>query len=318
MLGQLDIWKRSQSITDLLASPQTPLPLKQQLKQILKIRSFATQVLHLPDNSSYTYYVDLQRPFVVWNVFAARPLALELKTWCFLIVGCLSYRGYFSPLAAQNLAAELRQQGYEVYVTGIIAYSTLGWLTDPVFNTFAKWPAPYLAGLMFHELAHQQLYLPNDTTFNESFATLVEEEGVKRWLAKFATPQEIIEYQQAHQRHQTFIAWVSTARDELAQLYLQRGLSQAQLQAQKEIIFARLREKYVESKRKSIEFASYDDWFRELNNAKLLAVVTYNDYVPVFQTLLAQQQGNLLAFYHAAAQFKQLTPPQRRLKLQEN
>lgn len=316
--GQWDLLNRMQPITQVIKQDTSSSQLKQQLSEILKIRTFASQVLHLPDNPSYTYYADLDKPYVVWTVFAAPPLTLQLKQWCFPIVGCVSYRGYFNSAAAQVLAQQLRAEGYDVYVAGVAAYSTLGWFNDPVLNTMLTWSTAQIAGLIFHELAHQQLYLKNDTVVNESFATIVETVGVERWLARYGTTQAIIEYQHARQRRQAFIKLVLATYYQLQQLYHQPW-SPTKLTAAKQAVFDTLRTQYMVLKNEHWQgYSGYDDWFaQDLNNAKLLAVVTYQDFVPALQILLAQQQGNLSQFYQQVANLGHLPLEQRHAYLRQ-
>jgi len=315
--GQWKILSQRQPIQPLLKDTTIPVPLKQRLSHILQIRTFATEQLQLPDNSSYTDYVDLKRPFAVWSVFATPAFSFVPKSWCFWIVGCVSYRGYFSESAAQALAKQLREQGYDVYLAGVAAYSTLGWFADPVFNTMLRWSKPRLAGLIFHELAHQQLYIPNDTAFNEGFAMAVEYEGVKRWLAKYGTQAEIKNYQLSQQREAEFINLILTARRGLEQSY-QNHTSPTQLAAAKTKGYAQLREDYQQLKASWGGYAGYDRWFeQDLNNAKIASIATYQDFVPHFQALLAQLDGDLTRFYHQVAELKKLSLTERHAWLVE-
>jgi predicted aminopeptidase len=245
--GHLSIIQQTEPITKILAESEDS-QLKQQLETILNIKTFATDVLHLPKNASYTDYVDLKRPYVLWNVFATLPFSLELKQWCFLFVGCVSYRNYFTEDLAQSLAEELRQQGYDVYVAEIVAYSTLGWSNDPVLNTMLAWPTPQLAGIIFHELAHQQLYIKDDSAFDESFASTVEQVGTERWLARYGTTQEIADYQQSTRREQEFIDLIMTTRGELEKIY-QQSLPAEQMTLAKQRAFDQLQQRYVQLKR---------------------------------------------------------------------
>ncbi|MDM8561112.1 aminopeptidase [Candidatus Parabeggiatoa sp. HSG14] len=309
--GQWDIFKRSQPIDSILTNEMTPTLLKQQLTNVLKIRAFASEVLHLPENQSYTYYADLERPFVVWSVFATPAFSFEPKQWCFVVVGCMSYRGYFSEADAQQLATKLRAQNYDVYVAGVPAYSTLGWFDDPVLNTMLRWSQTQIAGLIFHELAHQKLYISDDTAFNEAFATAVEYIGIERWLTRYGTSHDIAEYQQSQQRQAEFIELVLTTRNHLQHIY-QQNESPKQKQAAKILAFDTLRTHYTELKKRWNGYAGYDHWFsQDLNNAKLLSVVTYQDLVPAFQILLSQQDGDLLAFYKKIEQLGKLPIEQR-------
>jgi predicted aminopeptidase len=310
--GQWEILSRSQPIELLTTQSTTPPLLKQQLTEILKIRKFASEVLHLPDNDSYTDYVDLERTSVVWSVFATPKFSFEPKQWCFFIVGCVSYRGYFSKARTQDLAQTLRAQDYDVYVANIPAYSTLGWFDDPVLNTMLAWPLYDIAGLIFHELAHQKIYIKNDTAFNEAFAMTVEYVGVERWLAKYGTPKDIANYQQSRQRRQAFIELILSTRNKLEEIY-QQNLSPQKMQQAKKMAFAQLRSQYQQLKTRWGGFAGYDAWFaKDLNNAKLLSIVTYEDDVPAFQALLEQFGGDLLAFYQAVEKLGQLPKEERR------
>ncbi|NJO16136.1 MAG: aminopeptidase [Thioploca sp.] len=316
--GQWNILSHMQPITKIVTQSSFSIQLQQRLRDILKIRRFASQVLHLPDNQSYTYYADLDRPYAVWTVFAAPHFALQLKQWCFPMIGCVSYRGYFNAESAQALAQQLRAEGYDVYVAGVAAYSTLGWFNDPVLNTMLTWSKVQIAGLIFHELAHQQLYIKDDTAFNESFASTVEEFGVERWLAQYGTPEEIIEYQHACQQHKAFVNLILATRYQLQQLYQQPG-SPKQLTAAKINTFNTLRTRYTVLKNERWpSYTGYDSWFaHDLNNAKLLSVATYQDWVPAFQELLAQLDGNLSQFYQQVTQISQLPVEQRQAYLQQ-
>src|SRR5687767_14758623 len=180
--GHLKVLAQARPVEDWLTDPATPPELKERLQTARRIREFASKTLKLPENNSYLAYADLERPYVVWNVFAAPEFSVEPRAECFPFAGCVSYRGFYSEHDARRHAEKLRAAGYDVYVGGVPAYSTLGWSDDPLLSTFIRYPDAQLARLVFHELAHQLVYAKNDTTFNESFAVAVEEEGVKRWL----------------------------------------------------------------------------------------------------------------------------------------
>ncbi len=313
--GQLEIFRRSQPIDSIIANPSTPASLKQQLSDILKIRAFATSALYLPDNDSYTSYADLQRPHVLWSVFATPAFSFKPKLWCFLIVGCVSYQGYFEKASAQALADELSAEGYDVYVAEIPAYSTLGWFEDPVLNTMLTWHPLQIAELIFHELAHQKIYIADDTAFNEAFAVAVEHIGIERWLAQAGTPKEIVDYQQSRQRQAEFVELVLTARHSIEQIY-QQPLPPEQMEVAKRAAFDKLRAQYVELKSSWGGFAGYDAWFaKDLNNAKLLSVVTYQDYVPAFMALFEQVGNDLPAFYKKVAELGELPIEDRHAEL---
>lgn len=300
--GQLTILMRRQPIADVIADPATPASLKQTLQQVLHMRRFAIDVLGLPDNPSYTTYVDLKRPYVVWNVFAAPALSLTPRQWCYPVTGCASYRGYFHEADAKRFAAKLAAAGDDVYVAGISAYSTLGWFHDPLLNTMLSRSEARLAGVLFHELAHQQLFAKGDTTFNESFATAVELEGVRRWLQQRGKGAQFANYETGLRRKMEFIELVRTARTKLTQLYASE-LPDMEKRKGKQRLFDRLQQDYRLLRGNWGGYAGYDAWFaRELNNAHLVPIGSYYDLVPAFQALLRRHQGDLKAFYKAAAQ----------------
>jgi predicted aminopeptidase len=315
--GQLDVIARRQPISRLLRAPTTPPALKAQLSDVQAIRQFAVQALHLPNNASYRGYTDIERHYVVWNVVATPAFSLTPYQWCFPIVGCVSYRGYFRERRAAEFAAPLRLRGDDVAVIGVPAYSTLGWFSDPVLSTIITWPKTRLAGLIFHELTHQVLYIKGDTAFNESFAVTVEEEGVRRWLEQRQDAAALARYREDRRRQEQFMQLVMATRAELERLYA-KDMNVEERLAAKARAFAELRERYQRLKSEWGGYAGYDRWFaQDLNNAHLAALDTYREYVPAFRALLAQQQGDLTAFYAAARALGKLPAAQRQARLVE-
>jgi predicted aminopeptidase len=309
--GQMELMRKARPIPDVLADAATGADLKRKLERVVQIRNFASRALQLPDNDSYRRYADIQRPYVVWNVFATPEFSVQPKEWCFPFAGCVSYKGYFADLDAQRLAAELRKQGYDAYTGGVPAYSTLGWFKDPVLNTFIRYPDAEIARLIFHELAHQLAYAQGDTTFNESFAVAVEEEGVQRWLTAHGTPEQKTGFDQAQVHRGAFMDIVAQYRARLAQLYSQ-NLSPAEMRAQKAQAFAQMRADYVQLKQGWNGFSGYDWWFSQpLNNAQLASVAIYTQLVPAFQTLLRENGGDLLRFYAEVKRLAALSPVAR-------
>lgn len=297
--GQMNILAKSRPIDEWIEDPATASATRQKLATVLMLREFATRELGLPDNRSYRSYADLKRPFAVWNVFATPELSLQPKEWCFVVAGCVSYRGYFTHEKADQFAAELRQQGYDVYVGGVAAYSTLGWFNDPMLNTVLKRSETEIAGILFHELAHQKLYVKDDSAFNESFATAVELEGVKRWLQQQGKPEEFQRYQKNIKRRDEFIALVLRYRERLAKEYV-ASASDAEKRAAKAQILAELRNEYAALKTSWGGYDEYDSWFaQDLNNARLVSIGLYHQHVTAFQKLLARQSGDLTALYRA-------------------
>lgn len=314
--GQWELWQAGRPVAAVLADPAAPMELRGRLETAQAFRTFASAELALPDNGSYRDYADLGRPWVVKNVFAAPALSLEPRQWCFLIVGCLSYRGYFDVGAAQALAEELRAGGDDVYVANVTAYSTLGWFDDPLLNTFIHWPAARLAELMFHELAHQRLYVAGDTAFNEAFATAVGQLGAERWLARHGTAEERAEYAADRQRRGQFLQLVTGTREQLAVLYASPR-SEAEKRAGKQRILAELQARYQALRDSWDGYAGYDRWFgQDLNNAKLAGVTTYHQRVPAFLALFEREGRDFAAFHRAAETLGRLPPAERETRLQ--
>jgi predicted aminopeptidase len=302
-IGHLSLLEAARPIDAWLADPRTPEILRARLTRARDIRSYASRELALPDNSSYINYASLNRSYVVWNVLATPPLSLELRQWCFPIAGCVTYRGYFTKAGADAFAAQLRGDGLDVTIGGVPAYSTLGHTPDPILSTFINYPDPDLARLIFHELAHQEFYLPGDSTFNESFASTVEEEGVRRWLEAQNDPRLSEEYRQSEARHLAFVAMVEGARATLEQAY-HLGPDDAARGAAKVRILDDLRARYLRARDDPASplygDASYSAFFGEhLNNASLSAIATYTQRVPAFVKLLKQEHGDLPRFYAA-------------------
>lgn len=318
--GQFWLLSQRKSLSSLLNSPDTSPELRRQLENIQAIRLFAQDQLALPLAAHYSTYVDLQRPYVVWNVFATPEFSLAPLTWCYPVAGCVSYRGYFSEAAARTFAATLQARGNDVYVGGVAAYSTLGWFSDPVLNTILNRQQHQLAGLLFHELAHQIVYVAGDTEFNESFATTVEQEGLRRWLefnmtdaGDRAAIAGIVKEESS--RQQQFVALVQSAAADLRELYSQE-IPAAEMRIAKQVRLRKLRDDHVELKGHWGGYAGYDGWFsQELNNAQLSTVVTYNSLVPAFTVLLEQMDGNLSAFYAEVGSLKAMRPDTRRARL---
>ena len=317
--GHLDLLQRARPVAQAVADPATPPALRQRLELSQRLRDFAVTELKLPDNSSYRRYADLQREAVVWNVVAAPELGLKLKTWCFPVLGCVGYRGYFQREPADALAAQLKAEGWEVMVYGVPAYSTLGfsnWVGgDPLLNTFIQWPEAELARLLFHELAHQVVYVNDDTTFNESFATAVERAGARRWLALHGTPEALAEVARLEQRREDFRALTMRYREQLLQVYASPADDATKRQRKAELMAA-LRAEHAELKATRWGgFAGYDGWFARANNASLGVLAAYNELVPGFERLLQAEGGDFTRFYAAVRALAVLPPAERRARL---
>lgn len=308
--GQLDLLTRRQPLAEVLTDETTPAETRRLLGRAQDMRRFAVAALGLPDNDSYSSYADLKRTHVVWNVVATPEFSLEPVQNCFLLIGCLSYRGYFSEAQAQASAETLRERGYDVIVSGSAAYSTLGWFEDPLLSTMLRWDEARLAAVMFHELAHQQLYLPGDSDFNESFASVVEEVGARRWLSQHAGSDALAAWEAERLRQRQFTELVAGARSRLQLLYA-TTLSDADKRRAKAQVFQQLQQEYATLKQAWQGYTGYDRWFAEVNNAKVAAVSTYQAGVPALRHLLSALDEDLRRFYRAAANIA-AWPVQRR------
>ena len=313
--GQMQIWHRSRPIKQVIDDERTPPQIRERLTLALRMRDFASAELALPDNGSYRKYADLDRPFVAWNVFAAAEFSMAPQEWCFPFAGCVGYRGYFSQAGAEQFGEKLRREGLDVFVTGIPAYSTLGWFDDPVLNTVVRYPDAELARLIFHELAHQVVYVPGDAVFNESFAVAVELEGVDRWLARDGDPAKRTAFDLYQQRKGAFIDLVMKYRDSLRTLYAS-AVPDAEKRQKKAETFAAMKTEYLTLKASWGGYAGYDRFFAaELNNAHLVPVATYSELVPGFRRLLAENGGDFRRFYAAVKELGKLSKAERAIRL---
>jgi predicted aminopeptidase len=320
--GHLDLVARAKPIDELASDPASPAALRERLALAARIRDFAVSDLGLPDNRSYRRYSDLGRPAAVWNVVAAPELSLKLETWCFAVVGCVGYRGYYERAAADAEGEQLRARGLEVSVYGVPAYSTLGkldWLGgDPLLSTFIGWPEGELARLVFHELAHQVVFAKDDTVFNESFATAVERIGVQRWLVQRAGDEARRQYAQLDARRNAFRALTGRYRDQLQALYASTA-SDVDKRRDKAALMAALRADYAALAALKAErwagFAGYDGWFERANNASFGVMAAYNELVPGFERLFEREGRDFGHFYAAVERLATLPKAERHATL---
>jgi len=312
--GQLQLLRARQPVDKVIADPASSPQLRARLAHAEAARVFASDQLKLPDNRSYRLYADLHRPYVVWNVFATPELSLQPVTHCFPIAGCVAYRGYYRQGAARGEAALMRQQGLDVYVSGVEAYSTLGWFDDPILSSMVGWGDERLATLIFHELAHQRFYVQDDTEFNESFATFVEQEGTRQWRA--ARGLAVIGEHQSQQSDQ-FTRLVLASRERLQAIYA-GPLDDAHKRAAKQAEFERLRSEYKQLRdSKWNGDKRYDAWiYAPLSNAKLLPFGLYDQWVPAFAALFREAGGDWRRFYERVEQLGRLPAADRKTALQ--
>lgn len=307
--GQLEVLRKRESVAELINAEETPPALATRLRVVAEARRFSIDELGLPDNDSYMTYADLERDYVVWNVFAAPEFSLQPKVWCFPVAGCVGYRGYFAEDAAWRQAAKLAEQGFDVVVGGVPAYSTLGKFDDPVLNTMLRWDDSQLVATLFHELAHQVVYVKGDSEFNESFATAVEETGIERWLAWDGAEREISAYRERQDLRRELMRVVAAASRDLEHIYtaatddpVRRGQKEQRL------------DQLATGIRRLFELFGRDAsaWLENgLNNARLASMALYEARLPAFRALLQQCDGELRCFYEAAERLSRLDKEDR-------
>jgi predicted aminopeptidase len=312
--GQAELVLHRRGIEAVVEDPTVSPVVARRLGVALRARHFASSKLGLPDNRSYTTYVDLRRPYVVWNVFATKPYSVEALPQCFPIAGCVAYRGWFSQAAAQVDAERLRARGDDVWVGGVTAYSTLGWFADPILSSMLRGDDTQLIGTIFHELAHQLIYVRGDTTFDESFASFVQAEGLRQWQAAQGLPAQA-SCAAAHE--QAFTSLVLDLRGRLKALYAS-GAQPAELAPRKQAEFAAFRARYVRWRNPHWpDIQTYDAWVAApLNNARLVPFGLYSRWVPAFAQLFARSGGDWLEFYRRVRLLAGATKPERDRRLQ--
>lgn len=300
--GHLELMRQRQDIDDLLQDQAVDPGLAQRLQLTREIRAFAFDSLGLPESESYTRYAETGRDAVSWNVVATPEFSLEARTWCFLVAGCVPYRGYFEQESARKFAQKLERKSYDVVVSPATAYSTLGWFDDPLLDTMLRYSDARLAGLIFHELAHQALYIKGDAAFNEAFAGLVEEAGVESWLASREEPDQLASWRKSREVSRQFTELLADHRERLRVLY-GSGRSEADMRQQKQLAFERLRSEYQDLVTGQWGGSDYfAGWFqRKLNNAGLALVDTYRGGSCAFESLYRSAAGNMPVFLELAA-----------------
>lgn len=308
-VGQIELLRQREPVAALLDSPQTDPRLRQRLVLALQARGFASTSLALPDNDSYRVYADIQRPYVVWNVFATEEFSVTPLTHCFPIAGCVAYRGYYAQGRARGAAARLKVEGYDTLVAGVQAYSTLGWFDDPLLSSMLHWNDDRLAALIFHELAHQRLYVPGDTAFNESYASFVEREGLRQWRANQGLPPSS---EAEREQYADLSRLVLATRERLAVLYAS-DRSESAKRAAKQAEFMRMRQSYRQLRDGPWNGdGRFDRWMAQpLNNASLVPFGLYDRWVPAFAALFREVEGDWTRFHARVTAMGRLSADER-------
>jgi predicted aminopeptidase len=313
--GHLDLMSRRSYIEDILADEATDPHLRERLLQVQEIRHFSIERLDLPGNESYRSYVALQQPYVIQNLFAAPEFSTQLHRWCYPVIGCASYRGYYDEMRLQAYVAELRAEGLEVYVGSVPAYSTLGWFDDPVLSSFIDWPDYRLAGLLFHELTHQRIYIDDDTTFNESLASAVQQRGTELWLQARNDGEALREFSSWLAYRNEVVTLIAVTRKQLGVLYAGEW-DDSQKRERKARIFDEARHGHDQIAASHGIENGFRDWFAaQLNNAKIGSVSAYNSRVGAFVAILQVHGDDFASFYRYVEKLAKLERPARDLCL---
>lgn len=311
VIGQTSLLLHREDIDHVIAGSDIDEITRNKLQLVKQVLNYAENDLNLPVGDSYSTYVATGKSYVVWNVFAAPEFSLEMKTFCYPIAGCVSYRGYFRKRQAENLAAELGSDGYDAFVGGVAAYSTLGWFSDPVLDTFLRRSDVDLAALLFHELAHRAVYVSGDTQFNESFATTIEGNALKKWLAYSGQEQAYLEYVDRRNRREQVLDIIGNTRKSLGLLYSSEA-STVDKRERKRSLIDELRIHYQKLQASWNGESDYQSWMTEkINNAKLGTITEYNIWVPAFNVLLVESNENISQFIEAVATLSKLDEHKR-------
>lgn len=311
--GHLQVMNAARSIAEVIDDPAIPPTLRDKLSRAVSIRNFATRELALPENGSYRSYADIGRPYVVWNVFAAGEFSTELERWCLLFVGCVEYRGFYDHQKALRFAARLEEQGLDTHVAPVVAYSTLGYFDDPLLNTFMRFDEDEVARLIFHELAHQRLFVDGDTSFNEAFATVVENEAMRRWLEYLGRPADYARFRQQQSERSAFRELATHYRALLGAIYASTLTAAEKRDAKAETLAAM---GHACHSSPCATAATARVFFQATpNNASLGSISLYETLAPAFEALLAESGNDMALFYRSAEAIAKMPPERRRAAL---
>lgn len=310
--GHLSLMMSGDPVDEVLSDETTPQELREKLALAKQARDFATHRLALPVGGAFSNFVQLNRPWVVVNLVAVPEFSLEPHRWCYPVLGCQAYRGYFSLEDARAEEAQFQNKGFDTFIGGVTAYSTLGWFDDPLHTGFTRLSEDRMVALMFHELAHRVVHIADDTAFNESFATAVELEGLRLWLSEHGKPGEFQEALGRLARRNETLALVEDFSARLEALYAQQNsLPDSHLKSRKAVIYRDLAQTYRELSADWPEPGPFGPAPVSLNNANLALFRQYNQYVPAFRQMLQDADYNFPAFYQAVEALSEKPEPQR-------
>lgn len=314
--GHMEVMNRRVAIDDLLEDPQTDVELKQRLILVMEIRQFAFNRLALPQSGSYSDYAQLDNPYVLQNLFAAPEFSTQLLSWCYPIAGCTSYRGFYEQQRLDEFVADLKVDNNEVHISRVPAYSTLGWFDDPVLSSFINWPDHRLAGLLFHELTHQRIYIDGDSRFNESLASAVQQAGIRLWLEYKNQPALLEKYNRGLVYRRDVVELIESARNQLDDIY-EKDNTDDWKRLEKQKVFQHMRDQYEDISRRYNYRDGFARWMAaDLNNAKLGSVSTYNALIPAFESMIIALDEDFERFYQYAEKLGEMDKEKRDLCLQ--
>ncbi len=300
--GHLALMNKRVDIEALLEQPDLEAGLRQRLQLVQQIRAFSVDALSLPDTGSYTNYAQLEKPYVVQNLFAAGEFSTTLHSWCYPIAGCVNYRGYYDEVLLDEFADRLKAKNFDIHIAYVPAYSTLGWFDDPVLSSFIDWPDYRLAGLLFHELTHQRIYIDDDTLFNESLAVAVQLAGTELWLKSVRDEAQMEEFRRWIEYRREVILLIENTGVKLRQLY-ESEMDDAIKRDNKQAIFTRAREGYAAIAKRLNYRDGFEGWFAgELNNASIGSIAAYNTHAPAFMKMIEVLDYDFSAFFDAVEQ----------------
>ncbi|RLA13296.1 MAG: aminopeptidase [Gammaproteobacteria bacterium] len=309
--GHMTLMNNRVDIDVMLEDPELEPKLRERLRLVKEIRDFSVETLSLPESDSYNNYVQLDRPYALKNLFAATEFSTDLHVWCYPIVGCASYRGYYDEDRLAGYVEQLKAQNFDTYIGFVPAYSTLGWFDDPVLSSFIYWPDYRLAGLLFHELTHQRIFIENDTRFNESLASAVQQAGTELWLKSSNRSAQQVEFRRSIEYQREVVGLIEQTRETLTALY-QGDQDETIKRVQKQVIFANTRESYVALAQRLNYRGGYESWFAgELNNAKLGSVSAYHEQLPAFLAILKARNYDFSAFFDTVEGISELEKAER-------
>ena len=311
--GQMELLAKRQGIEAILLDSTTEQHVRLQLESVQRILNFAKHNLSLPVDGRYREYVELDRGYLVWNVVAAEEFSVEAVLRCYPVVGCAPYRGYFNENMALQEAQRLKRKGYDVYVSGVPAYSTIGWFDDPIVSTFSHWGEPDLAQLLFHELAHSVLFVPGDSAFNEAFATFVGRQGAALYMQDRNLPDD---FRVIDEEQELFFEWLLKWRRELGQLYA----SEKPVYVLRELKGASFKnmESCYQANKQVLGLGRFDAFMeRPFDNARMATIGTYYLWVPAFHWLFIKNNGDWPSFFEEAESLGKSSFDERLARLKE-